>query len=213
MLAPADTRVFTVETLSVVKELTKKCWTLPYSTRVDSIANFQHTQATGDLLSVRDLVPDRKLIDRQRLAAIKNVALEEPLLVNKLVSQEGTVTAVNVTIQIPHHDYTAGTPHVVDQARAIVRDFRQRYPDIKFYLTGMAVMNNAFGEASQGDSKVDRSELWLDGDRPWDSHVECDSDGHYSRDSLLLNRDCHGLCGLHELSDYAPYCYQRHWWS
>ena len=88
------------------------------------------------------------------LEAAKNVALEEPLLVNKLVSQEGTVTAVNVTIQIPHHDYTAGTPHVVDQARAIVRDFRQRYPDIKFYLTGMAVMNNAFGEAWWNDGDV-----------------------------------------------------------
>lgn len=42
ILTPKNGNVFTRETLKAVETLTEKAWQIPYSTRVDSISNFQH---------------------------------------------------------------------------------------------------------------------------------------------------------------------------
>ena len=53
--------------LSAAVWLTEAGWQAPYSRRVDSLANFQHTTAEGDDLYVRDLV-DRQEPDPSRSA-------------------------------------------------------------------------------------------------------------------------------------------------
>ncbi|MCK5091181.1 MAG: RND family transporter, partial [Gammaproteobacteria bacterium] len=55
VITPKDGKVFTPKTLAVIQELTEKSWQIPYSTRVDSITNFQHTFAEEDDLIVQDL--------------------------------------------------------------------------------------------------------------------------------------------------------------
>ncbi|MCI0527878.1 MAG: hypothetical protein L0Y56_10620, partial [Nitrospira sp.] len=47
VVAPKDGKVFTRQTLASVVWLTREAWQIPYSTRVDSITNFQHTSAQG----------------------------------------------------------------------------------------------------------------------------------------------------------------------
>ncbi len=59
-VAPRDSNVFTHEALSAVKEITERTWKIPYSSRVDSVTNFQHTRAEDDNLIVEDLVQDIK---------------------------------------------------------------------------------------------------------------------------------------------------------
>jgi uncharacterized protein len=56
VVAPKDGNAFTRETLASVEWLTKEAWQIPYSSRVDSISNFQHTSAKRDDLVVRNLV-------------------------------------------------------------------------------------------------------------------------------------------------------------
>lgn len=56
VIAPKDGLVFTRETLESITWLTKEAWQIPYSRRVDSITNFQHTSADGDDLIVSNLV-------------------------------------------------------------------------------------------------------------------------------------------------------------
>ena len=46
------------EVLSAVEELTEMGWQLPYSIRVDSLSNYQHTEVDQDDLIVRDLYFD-----------------------------------------------------------------------------------------------------------------------------------------------------------
>jgi hypothetical protein len=43
VLAPKDGDVFTLETLAALAWLTERAWQTPYSTRVESITNYQHT--------------------------------------------------------------------------------------------------------------------------------------------------------------------------
>ncbi len=149
-LAPKDGKVFTPKTLEAVKELTWSAWKLPYSSRVDSITNFQYTRADDDELIVEDLVKNPKSLSNTDLKRIEQIALSEPLLLNRLISPEAHVTGINVTFQQPGKTIFE-VPEIVKVARKMADEFRQKYPDIDIYLSGMVMLNNAFSEGAQGD--------------------------------------------------------------
>ncbi|MDH3560847.1 MAG: RND transporter, partial [Gammaproteobacteria bacterium] len=112
VLAPGDGSVFTRETLASVVQLTEAAWQIPYSIRVDSLSNYQHTDAEDDDLIVDDLVTDVDQLDDTGLRRIREIALNEPLIVNRLVSGRGHVTGVNVTIQLPDDGTGKEVPEV-----------------------------------------------------------------------------------------------------
>ena len=154
VLAPKDGNVFTRETLASIAALTKEAWQLPYSLRVDSLSNYQHTRAEGDDLIVADLVPDPSVLTPEELLAIREIAVNEPLLVSRLVSAEGHVTGVNVTIQLPDNGTGEEVPAITKHARELVEQVKAENPDLDVYLTGMVIMNNSFPEVSIRDQQT-----------------------------------------------------------
>lgn len=153
VLAPDDGVVFSQKMMEAVYELTDQAWQIPYSSRVDSLTNYQHTEAEIDDLLVEDLVEDPAALTPDRLDKIKNIAVNEPLLLHRLISDKGHVTAVNVTVQLPGINEAAETPEVVTHARKLAAEIQAKYPFMKIYMTGMVMMNNGFSEASQNDMK------------------------------------------------------------
>ncbi len=153
-IAPANGQVFTRETLASIAWLTHACWQMPYSLRVDSLTNYQHTRAEGDDLIVADLVEDPASLDEAQLKSIRDIALGEPLLVNRLVAPDGSVTGVNVTIQLPDNGSGKEVPEITSFARDLVKQLEARDPDLQVYLTGMVVMNNTFPEVSLHDQQT-----------------------------------------------------------
>ncbi len=149
-IAPKDGTVFTKKTLAAVEELTEASWRIPFSNRVDSITNYQHTVAEDDDLIVDDLVRDAMNLTGEDIDRIRKIALNEPLLVNRIVSDKGHVTGVNINILKPG---LAGneSPIVTNFARELAIKFRADHPDIDLYLTGGIIMDTAFGEASAED--------------------------------------------------------------
>jgi predicted RND superfamily exporter protein len=154
VLAPKDNTVFKPATLAAVAALTKASWQMPYSLRVDSVTNYQHTEAIEDDLVVADLVPDAAQLDEAALQRIEKIAVNEPLLVNRLISRNGQVTAVNVTIQLPDDGSGKEVPEITAFARNLVKDVQAENPDLDVYLTGMVIMNNSFPEVSIHDQKT-----------------------------------------------------------
>jgi uncharacterized protein len=150
VVAPKDGDVFTHQTLAAIEDITRDSWQIPYSSRVDSITNFQHTRADGDDLVVTDLVNNAAALTPDEADAIRAIALSEPLLVNRLVSERGHVTGVNVNVILPRQSLTE-TPTVAHYAEEMAETFRQKYPDIDLYLTGVTMMNAAFGDAALKD--------------------------------------------------------------
>lgn len=150
-LSPRDGKVFTRETLTAVKRLTDEAWKLPYAIRADSITNFQHTAARGDDLVVQDLVRDPQNLTPAGLSSAREIATNEPLLVNRLISPKADITAVNVTVQLPGKDSLTEVPAVAGAARALAKNIEESFPGMKTHLTGMIMINNAFVEASQQD--------------------------------------------------------------
>ena len=58
-VAPREGSVFNREALGAVVELTDAAWVAPYSSRVDSLTNYSHSEALGqDDLVVAPLVED-----------------------------------------------------------------------------------------------------------------------------------------------------------
>lgn len=154
LLMPEQGDVFNPDTLKAVESLTEKAWLTPYSSRVDSLRNYQHSFATGDDLVVQDLYKDAATLNPEQLANIKSVVLSEPLLLNRLVSPTGHVTLVNVTLQLPGKNPMAEVPEVAKFARQLAEQMRVEFPHIKVYLSGLAMMNNSFSEASMKDMQT-----------------------------------------------------------
>jgi predicted RND superfamily exporter protein len=154
IVTPKDGNVFTEDTLTFVRELTEEAWQVPYSIRVDSISNFQHTEAEGDDLFVQDLVPQDATFNQQTLEKIRRVATTEPMLVNRIVSKSGHVTGVNVTAQLPDAEKSKAVPEIVAFARKLAQEMEAKNPNIDIRLSGIVMMNNAFSEASQNDMRT-----------------------------------------------------------
>jgi len=150
VVEPKDGNVFTGKTLQAVIELTDHSWQVPYSSRVDSITNFQHTEVEEDDLIVEDLVGDTDNITEDGLERVKEIALTEPQLVNNLVSSSGHVTGVNITILAPGKSMNE-IREVAVFARSIADEFREKHSDMNLYIAGGVMFDNAFGEASEND--------------------------------------------------------------
>ena len=151
IVVPKEGDVFTPEHLASLQDLTEVSWQVPYSTRVDSITNFQYTYAEEDDMVVEDLVmhPDR--LSDADLQNIRQIALGEPLLINKLISKDANVSVVNVTVQLPGIDPITEVPKVSASVRALKDKYLAENPGTEVYLSGMIMMNTAFSEASMQD--------------------------------------------------------------
>ncbi|MCH1569263.1 MAG: MMPL family transporter [Alphaproteobacteria bacterium] len=139
------------QALNLAYELTEGGWQVPFSTRVDSLTNFQNTRSIGeDDLEVRALVPDPSDIDAARIKYVEDTILSEPLLAGRLLSYDKKTAAVLVSLRPPVDD-PAATNDIVIKARAIHEEMRAKYPNIRIELTGSQMLSNAFAEAAQAD--------------------------------------------------------------
>lgn len=142
--------LFNSKTLSAIEWLTEQSWKTPHSSRVDSISNFQYTYADGDEMIVEDLIMGAEDLEPAQIVLIKQRALKEPLLVDRLVSPNAAVTAVNITIQKPE-TITDAVTEVAVYTRDVAKQFRAAYPDLEFHQGGGLMFNHAFMEASMED--------------------------------------------------------------
>ncbi len=153
VIEPPGDNAFDRDTLTLVEKFTAGAWELPYAIRVDSVTNFQHTEAQGDDLKVADLAADAQNLSDAELEAIRTIATNEPLLAGRLTSHSGHVLAVAIT-----HQYLGKSAKEVTEAVTATRLLRdkllQEYPEHAMYLSGSNMMSNTFAEASQADMQT-----------------------------------------------------------
>ena len=102
----------------------------------------QSIYAEGDDLTVIDLIEAPAAMTPREVDRIRAIALAEPLLVRRLVSPQGHVTAINITVELPGKNQATEVPEVVGKAREIAAHVERTYPDIRVYLSGVVAMNN-----------------------------------------------------------------------
>ena len=150
IIIPKSGKIFTKETLAAIEFLTEEAWKIPFSSRVDSLSNYQHTIALEDDLLVADLVRDADKLDIAKIAEIKAIALAEPMLRHSLIDPAGTVTAININIIKPEDD-TYDIEKVNKAALDLQQLTKEKYPSLDIYLTGGVMIDTAFGEAPKRD--------------------------------------------------------------
>ncbi|MEC3906411.1 efflux RND transporter permease subunit [Tamlana sp. 2201CG12-4] len=154
VLTPSNGNIFTRENLTAIEALTAEAWNTPYSSRVDAVTNFQHTSAVGDDLYVDDLSYESSLKTDAEIKEIREKALKEPLLVNRIINKEGSVTAINITVRLPGVDINEIPGEVTPFVRNMISDFKEKHPDFEVHTSGLIPMNTAFFEASMNDLKL-----------------------------------------------------------
>lgn len=148
VIEPNDKTVFKKESLDLIKQITDKSWKIPYTKRVDSVTNFQHVTAVKDNLIIADLYSETSKLSIDK---IKDIAIAEPLLVNRLISKSGHVSAVNIEVEMPGKSPYENS-EIVAAVRDLAKTIEKDNPDHKVYLTGLVMYNNAFLESSLSDS-------------------------------------------------------------
>ena len=154
VVAPEDGNVFTARTLEAIEQLTTAAWQIPFSRRVDSITNFQHTTATEDDLIVADMVKDAASYNAEDLLKVRTAVLAEPALLRRLISETGHVTGVNITLSMPVDERTTATPQVAAYARKIANELESEYPELTTYISGIVMLDNSFSESAMHDFAV-----------------------------------------------------------
>ncbi|MBW1907834.1 MAG: MMPL family transporter, partial [Deltaproteobacteria bacterium] len=150
VVAPDSGEVFQTDTLVAVGEITERAWQLPFATRVDSITNFQYSHAEEDDLIVDDLVDLEREHTAEGLDQLQAIALAEPLLKRRLISDDARVTAINVRHTLPRESSDEAT-RIALAVRKLVADIESKYPGHSVYLTGGVMLSNSFFEASVQD--------------------------------------------------------------
>ncbi len=169
MMEPDSGTVFDKPTMAAIVDATDRSWQIPYSIRVDSISNFQHTRAEDDDMFVEELIEEPEFFEQADVDRIQAIALDQPQLVNKLVSTSGKVTGINITVELPAplteedmllsaEDRAAKDPNIalgvaMNAGREMVAQLQADYPEIKFHTTGIVAMNQAFPEAITADAQ------------------------------------------------------------
>jgi predicted RND superfamily exporter protein len=147
--------IYTPENLASVERLTTDAWQLPYSSRVDSLTNYQHTAVIEDDLIVADLVEGAIDLTPEKIAAIKRIASTEVALVNRLVSDRHHATGVNVVLNMPDdtmHAQGEATVELVAAARQLRKVIEAENPNVKIHLQGLSIVNTAFNESAEYDA-------------------------------------------------------------
>lgn len=154
VIAPKSGDVFNKATLTMIQEITDEAWQVPYSTRVDSVTNFQHTWSEDDDMVVEDLVLDVDAMDEAALTRAKQIAISEPNLVNRMISPQGHVTVVNITVTLPEENLSEAVLETAAYVRGLSAKYEAAYPEHDFYHTGIVFMNNSFATEAQKDAQT-----------------------------------------------------------
>lgn len=152
LLVPKSGDVVETEVLTLIQEYTEQAWQTPFSSRVDSLTNYQNTWSEEDDMIVEDMVMSPDELTTEDLERIRSIALAEPALAGRIISPDSKVSLINVTLQLPDvQDNTKNVATVVEFVTHLSAQFKEQYPNIGFYHTGVIPMNNSFATEGQKD--------------------------------------------------------------
>ncbi len=152
-VAPRDGSVFTREVLGAVEELTEAAWRAPYSSRVNSLTNYTHSEALDDDLVVAPLVDDASSLSDADVARIEESALNAIEIVGRLVSHDGRTAGVAINFILPENADQA-VVEITDYLNSVLNQARKIYPNIDYYLTGDVVMDRTFADVTKNDMET-----------------------------------------------------------
>jgi len=152
-LETLDENVFTARTLTAILELTEDAWQIPYSTRVSSLSSYIDVSADGDDISIAPLYESPSELDDKKIAYIKSVVKDNPSLINGVISDDLQVVGFNILIDKDENN-TDAVFEVTEFSRKLVEQYRSKYPELNFYISGASVYDEAFANIPSKENRI-----------------------------------------------------------
>jgi uncharacterized protein len=153
VIQPQKESINSPRILDLASEITEKLWATPHTSRVDSIANYQHTYADGDDIFVGSFLEPGSRVSRQRAVDIFEIAETRPELQSRIYSLEHNTLGFIVRANIEPGDNAAfeeATKYVYDLRAGILAD----HPDIRVAITGLVPRGYFFHQVSIDDMSL-----------------------------------------------------------
>ena len=154
VVAPTGDTIFTRKALLAVEKLTDALWRTPYATRVTSITNYSHTEGNEDGLIVEPLVDDATLLDKTKIGRVRTIALSNREIAGRLVSRDGRLAGLVVSLALPEKDREKKKLEVVDALYVLVNEQRTANPDVEYHIYGELLLDQTIRRALDEDMSV-----------------------------------------------------------
>ena len=146
--------IFNKKALASIQRITEALWNMNHVDRVDSITNYQYVHsepsAPDDVL-VDDFIDDLDSSTQKFLLQRKEIALNDPIVVNSFVSKDGTTTMIFARLDADANEGEDISSEVMKDIHAII-DPEAKKTGYKYWLNGGPPMTQAFIEIAGKDA-------------------------------------------------------------
>jgi len=149
-IAPKKGDIFQRETLQAIYELTEASWKAPYSSRVDSVTNYNHTHGDDDQIIVTQLLENPAQRSDTEISAARKIVLASPEVAGLYVARDGKAALINITFQLPANPLSEN-PEIGRYVDKMVLEQASLHPQLDYHVTGTVAIANAFTDAMQQD--------------------------------------------------------------
>lgn len=145
----SENGIFDVESIKFIQKLTQELWTVPEVIRVDSLTNYNWTDANEDGITVDPLFPDEFEVTAADIRNKQPKVMANELLPGYLISKDGKTSIIYAPLQ-PAIDKSPNFKEVTLGARALAEKYKDQ-GDHQLYVLGTAAINYGFEEIGQQD--------------------------------------------------------------
>lgn len=148
IIAFSDKDIFTLDNLGLIARLTRSLESIKYVRKVTSITNVNDISGLENDFIVEPLVKEIPS-DPIGLAELKRRALNNPLYIKNLISEDGGTTAIFVELE------NKGSSYKKETIESIQGILKKEFPqDKKYYLSGLPAIEYFFTAFMQQDLRT-----------------------------------------------------------
>jgi len=152
LVSPRQGTIFDRGVVEAIYELTEDSWKMPLAMRVDSITNYWHSWAEDDTVVIEPLLDEPHNLSDEQFAKATDILRQEETAVDILFDQNAEMAVVRVNVELSENAIDE-EPVVAAYAYDLLQKYKQRYPGIRFFVSGTVIGDHSFAEAVFRDAQ------------------------------------------------------------
>ena len=154
VVEPPGDSIFSRDALLAVEQLTDALWLTPYVVRVDSLTNHLHVEGTEDSMIVEPLVDDAASFDDAMVDAVRSIALTDLNTAGRLVSRDGRLAGLIVSLVLPEEGREEAEAEVVEGLYELLDNQKAVNLEFSYYAYGELLLGHDIRRAVDEDMGV-----------------------------------------------------------
>lgn len=144
--------LFNPETISYIRNISKKAKESTYSSKVESITTHNWITSHDDEINVSPMLDEKQELTSKALKELEEKCKNEDIL-GRFIGKAEKTTLIHVKL-LPGVGEEVKYQDVIDEFQAILNDNKPQHEQIKTFMTGNPVITAAFKQSAVDDFKV-----------------------------------------------------------